>query len=89
MNDFWNMQRDYQPLNDTVNELELRLTYQPLSLFRWQIYAAQTSKNKWTNPFSGTLDITVICYETYKYIILMNFFTQEIRQMIMTAIKIL
>ncbi|XP_031833326.1 putative lipid scramblase CLPTM1 [Nomia melanderi] len=53
MNDFWNMQRDYQPLNDTVKELELRLTYQPLSLFRWQIYAAQTSKNKWTNPFSG------------------------------------
>ncbi|XP_054003357.1 putative lipid scramblase CLPTM1 isoform X1 [Hylaeus anthracinus] len=53
MNDFWNMQRDYQPLNNTVEELELRLTYQPLSLFKWQIYAAQTMKNKWTSSFMG------------------------------------
>jgi len=48
MNDFWNMQRDYQPLNDTVEQLELRLTYQPLSMFKWQIYVAQSVKNKWT-----------------------------------------
>ncbi|XP_015430748.1 PREDICTED: cleft lip and palate transmembrane protein 1 homolog [Dufourea novaeangliae] len=52
-NDFWNMQRDYQPLNDTVKELELRLTYQPLSLFKWQIYAAQSMRNKWTSSFMG------------------------------------
>lgn len=53
MNDFWNMQRDYQPLNDTVEQLELRLTYQPLSLFKWQIYAAQSVRNKWTSSFMG------------------------------------
>lgn len=53
MNDFWNMQRDYQPLNNTVEQLEIRLTYQPLSLFKWQIYAAQSVRNKWTSSFMG------------------------------------
>ncbi|KAL6447230.1 hypothetical protein ACFW04_001484 [Cataglyphis niger] len=53
MNDFWNMQRDYQPLNNTVEQLELRLTYQPLSLFKWQIYAAQSVRNKWTSSIMG------------------------------------
>ncbi|XP_001602053.1 cleft lip and palate transmembrane protein 1 homolog [Nasonia vitripennis] len=53
MNDFWNMQRDYQPLNDTIKELQLRLTYQPLSLFKWQLYAAQTMRNKWTSSLLG------------------------------------
>lgn len=56
MNDFWNMQRDYQPLNNTVEQLELRLTYQPLSLFKWQIYAAQSVRNKWTSSFMGMLN---------------------------------
>lgn len=54
MNDFWNMQRDYQPLNNTVEQLDLKLTYQPLSLFKWQIYAAQSVRNKWTSSFMGT-----------------------------------
>lgn len=53
MNDFWNMQRDYQPLNNTVEELELKLTFQPLSLFKWQIYAAQTMRNAWTSSLMG------------------------------------
>lgn len=60
MNDFWNMQRDYQPLNDTVKELELKLTYQPLSLFKWQIYAAQTMRNKWTSSLMGIISIKLI-----------------------------
>lgn len=55
LNDFWNMQRDYQPLNDTVKELELSLTYQPLSLFKWQIYEAQKRKNMWAPSFMGML----------------------------------
>ncbi|XP_076239799.1 putative lipid scramblase CLPTM1 [Calliopsis andreniformis] len=53
MNDFWNMQKDYQPLNNTVKELELQLTYQPLSLFKWQIYAAQTMRYQWTSSLMG------------------------------------
>lgn len=58
MNDFWNMQRDYQPINDTIEQLELKLTYQPLSLFKWQIYAAQSVRNKWTSSFMGLLHFT-------------------------------
>lgn len=53
LNDFWNMQRDFQPLNNTVTELELRLTYQPLSLWKWQLYLAQTMRKKWTSSFLG------------------------------------
>ncbi|KAL5241709.1 hypothetical protein ACI65C_009119 [Semiaphis heraclei] len=54
-NDFWNMLRDYQPINKTVNNLDLTLTFQPLSLFKWQMYSAQTMRNKWT---AGLLDGT-------------------------------
>lgn len=45
-NDYWNMLRDYTPINDSVVELELRLTIQPLSLFKWQMYAAQSMRDK-------------------------------------------
>nr|CAI5817749.1 unnamed protein product [Callosobruchus analis] len=43
-NDFWNMARDYKPLNES---LKLRITFQPLSLFKWQLYAAQHMKQSW------------------------------------------
>ncbi|XP_041988090.1 cleft lip and palate transmembrane protein 1 homolog [Aricia agestis] len=46
LNDYWNMMRDYVPLNETVTSLELRLTYQPLSLFKWQLYTAQAMREK-------------------------------------------
>lgn len=42
-NDFWNMAKDYKPLNES---LTFRITYQPLSLFKWQLYAAQNMKQK-------------------------------------------
>ncbi|CAH1174120.1 unnamed protein product [Phaedon cochleariae] len=43
-NDFWNMARDYKPLNDSYT---LRVTFQPLSLFKWQLYAAQHMRQMW------------------------------------------
>lgn len=43
-NDFWNMAKDYKPLNDS---LTLRITYQPLSLFKFQLYASQNLRHKW------------------------------------------
>ncbi|XP_044743143.1 cleft lip and palate transmembrane protein 1 homolog [Chrysoperla carnea] len=52
-NEFWNMLRDYDPINETVKELELRLTFQPLSLFKWQLYSAQAMRNKWTAGMFG------------------------------------
>lgn len=52
-NDYWNMLRDYTPINETTQVLELTLTYQPLSLFKFQLYAAQGMKNKWTSSMFG------------------------------------
>lgn len=55
VNTYWSLNRDYQPINETVKELNLTLTFQPLSLFKWQLYAAQTAKNKW-GAASGLLE---------------------------------
>ncbi|KAK9508000.1 hypothetical protein O3M35_007754 [Rhynocoris fuscipes] len=47
-NEFWNLQRDYVPINTTTKSLDLRITYQPLSLFKWQMYCAHTMRSKFT-----------------------------------------
>lgn len=44
VNDFWNLAKDYKPLNES---LSFQITFQPLSLFKWQLYAAQNMKQKW------------------------------------------
>ena len=46
-NDYWNLNSDFMPLNDTVKEIEFQLSFAPLSLFKWQMYAAQTMRNHW------------------------------------------
>ena len=33
--------------------LNISLSYQPMSLFKWQMYAAQTMRNKWYQNFLG------------------------------------
>lgn len=33
--------------------LDLELTFQPLSLFKWQMYTAQSMRNKWTSSVFG------------------------------------
>lgn len=53
VNDYWNMLRDYQPINSTTPDLELSLSFQPLSLFKFQLYAAQGMRNKWTSSILG------------------------------------
>ena len=35
--------------------LNLTLTYSPISLFRWQMYAAQSMRNKWTSVLGTDL----------------------------------
>ncbi|KAK6181369.1 hypothetical protein SNE40_009235 [Patella caerulea] len=52
-NDYWNLQRDYLPVNETTKVLNFTLTYSPISLFKWQMYAAQSMRNKWYN-FMGS-----------------------------------
>uniref|UniRef100_W5NCC2 CLPTM1 regulator of GABA type A receptor forward trafficking n=1 Tax=Lepisosteus oculatus TaxID=7918 RepID=W5NCC2_LEPOC len=46
-NDYWNLQKDYFPVNESLDLLPLRLSYCPLSLWRWQLYAAQNTKSPW------------------------------------------
>ncbi|KAJ0175585.1 hypothetical protein K1T71_008744 [Dendrolimus kikuchii] len=46
LNDYWNMMRDYVPINKTTTTLNLLLSYQPLSLFKWQLYTAQAMRDK-------------------------------------------
>lgn len=54
LNDYWNFARDYMPINDTVKELELRLNFAFLSMFRWQMYTAQSMRSKWTSVMQGS-----------------------------------
>ncbi|KAI1302398.1 Cleft lip and palate transmembrane protein 1 -like protein [Halotydeus destructor] len=54
MNDYWNLLRDYQPINSTTLSLPLHLTYQPLTMFRWQMYTAQQMRSKWTSSVFGS-----------------------------------
>ncbi|XP_067136586.1 putative lipid scramblase CLPTM1 [Centruroides vittatus] len=49
VNDYWNLMRDYQPINETTEYLPLHVVYQPLSLFRWQLYTAQAMRSRWTS----------------------------------------
>ncbi len=46
VNDYWNLNKDYTPLNDTVQVLNLTVTFQPISMFKWQMYSAQQMKNR-------------------------------------------
>ncbi|XP_032870356.1 cleft lip and palate transmembrane protein 1 [Amblyraja radiata] len=46
-NDYWNLQKDYFPINETLDKLPLRMTFCPLTLWKWQLYAAQSTKSPW------------------------------------------
>ncbi|KJH41702.1 cleft lip and palate transmembrane protein 1 [Dictyocaulus viviparus] len=41
------------PINDTVKEITLRISYQPLSLFKYQLYASQHMRSKWSSMLGG------------------------------------
>lgn len=46
-NDYWNLNKDYWALNETVSEFNMTLTFNHLSMFKWQMYAAQSVKKQW------------------------------------------
>nr|CAH8870384.1 unnamed protein product [Trichobilharzia regenti] len=54
LNDYWNLNEDYKPVNETTPVLPIRITFSPLSLFKWQLYAAQTAKKTWFNQMIVT-----------------------------------
>ncbi|CAB3400894.1 unnamed protein product [Caenorhabditis bovis] len=47
-NTYWNLGAEYMPINETVKELNLTITYYPLSLFKYQMYASQSMKSQWS-----------------------------------------
>ena len=54
LNAYRNLNRDYMPINSTTPILNITLTFQPLSLFKWQMYSAQQMKNQ-LNPLAGMM----------------------------------
>lgn len=54
-NTYWNLGTEYQPINETVSTVNLTVTYAPLSLFKWQLYASQQMRGKWSQMFGGEL----------------------------------
>ncbi|GMR41537.1 hypothetical protein PMAYCL1PPCAC_11732, partial [Pristionchus mayeri] len=48
LNNYWNLIEDYQPINETVQQVNLTLTYAPLSLWKYQMYASQEMQKNWT-----------------------------------------
>lgn len=55
INDYWNLQREYFPINETTPELDLHLTFQPMGMFKWQLYAAKQMKSKWAGNVLGEI----------------------------------
>jgi hypothetical protein len=54
LNDYWNLGRDYQTINSSTPVMNLTLTFHPISMFKWQMYSAQTMKNKF-NLLAGMM----------------------------------
>merc|ERR1740137_281218 len=46
LNDYWNLNRDYMPINSTTPMVNLTITFQPLSMFKWQMYSAQQLRSR-------------------------------------------
>jgi hypothetical protein len=51
-NDYWNLNSDFMPLNSTVETIDFALEFAPISLFRWQMYAAQSMRSQWSQVFA-------------------------------------
>lgn len=52
-NSYWNLNSEYSPINETVKEITLSLSFQPLSFFKFQMYASQSEKSQWQSLLSG------------------------------------
>uniref|UniRef100_A0A915IKK7 Uncharacterized protein n=1 Tax=Romanomermis culicivorax TaxID=13658 RepID=A0A915IKK7_ROMCU len=57
-NDYWNLAAEYQPINQTINLLNFTLTIAPISLFKWQLYAAQNMRNRWSKMLGSSSSLS-------------------------------
>ena len=46
VNNYWNLNKEYMPINSSVESLNLTVTFQPISMFKWQMYSAQDMRNR-------------------------------------------
>ena len=69
-NNYWNMNSDYQEINETVTSLNFTLTFAPLSLFKWQLYASQQSQSEWSKMLNGGVDEDGEDQDTLKQVLL-------------------
>lgn len=53
-NPYWNLQRDYFPINETVTEVDFNLQIYPLSIFKFQMYAAQLNQKNFMKEMLGS-----------------------------------
>jgi len=52
LNDYWNLNSDYQPINSTLSHLNLSLTFSHLQLWKWQLYLSQSMRSSWGQMFT-------------------------------------
>lgn len=46
-NEYWNLNSEYMPINHSTPVLNFTFVYQPITLFKWQMYAAQGMRQRW------------------------------------------
>lgn len=51
LNEYWNLLREFTPINDTVKSVTFRVTFQPISLFKLQMYVSQNQQSQWQAMF--------------------------------------
>uniref|UniRef100_A0AC34PV32 Cleft lip and palate associated transmembrane protein n=1 Tax=Panagrolaimus sp. JU765 TaxID=591449 RepID=A0AC34PV32_9BILA len=52
-NNYWNLNTEYHEINETVTSLNFTVTFAPLSLFKWQLYASQQTQSEWSKLLNG------------------------------------
>lgn len=55
INDYWNLLREFTPINDTVKTVTFSITFQPISLFKLQMYVSQNQQSQWQAMFGDSV----------------------------------
>jgi hypothetical protein len=53
INDYWNLAQEYMPLNDTTPSISITLSFMPITMFKFNMYAAMSRDNPWYGLMSG------------------------------------
>ncbi|KAI0988917.1 hypothetical protein GJ496_000689 [Pomphorhynchus laevis] len=70
LNNYWNLNSDYFPINDTLSNLELNLVFTPLKFWKWQIYLSQEMQKSWYSNILGSIDDDAMDQDVLKQTIL-------------------